>query len=735
MNVDIKILTKLLSIRLQYVLPTIIHESQTAVYGRQIGNNIHLLRDLIDLVNKNNEEACFLFLDQEKAFDRVNHSFLFKVLQQFGFGESFIQWIRVLYANASTNVLINGFLTENIALKSGVRQSCPLSALLYVLVIEILALQLRSNPNIVGFTIQGERIISSHYADDAVIKITQNKCFKEVYKELQDYEIATGARINFEKSIGLWSGKWKNRKDDPFEQLYTGTKRIKWTNRNVKYLGVYVGNDQPAKQTFNEITPKLIKRLNFWKPLRLSVLGKARVIEIFHASKLWYAANFYTIPEEISETINKAFLDYITFPKRNKKQVSRKEMEKLRCKGGLKLINLKLKSQTPKIHWLLRLITDDNLKTHRKIFNDLIGIQRGYLRGEDIIFAEEHYAKKLIIPDSSFYKEAFVGITKLNTFKQYQDINNEHLYYNPIFTTTTDVEVHEKTLTPFQGNGTLSRIKTYGDLLTAETTTAQPRLLAAIRRKKGMIHHVRESVEQNHLYALHDMKEYPFTAISPKIIYAELINHQSTEHVYTGKWGLEIPQSAPAWDEIWTTVHRSFYTEELKSTIWDQLHLNFYTTRNYNKWNNAMQPCPLCRKIPEDIFHIILECKFTKVMWKRIERKLIDIFPKPITQYEQAFGLQPSNKEEVKPLILRNWITFNLRHHVLLEERRAYHAKTPPSVQHSFTRFNIRTLEELKMKKLNYDFRNLASKFQAIVTINNVVASLVEGQYEWKQIM
>ena len=44
---------------------------------------------MIDLVNKNNEEACFLFLDQEKAFDRVNHSFLFKVLQQFGFGESF----------------------------------------------------------------------------------------------------------------------------------------------------------------------------------------------------------------------------------------------------------------------------------------------------------------------------------------------------------------------------------------------------------------------------------------------------------------------------------------------------------------------------------------------------------------------------------------------------------------------------------------------------------------------
>ena len=174
MNVDIKILTKLLSMRLMYVLPNIIHESQTAVYGRTIGNTIHLVRDIIDLANKNDEEAALLFLDQEKAFDRVSHEFLYKVLEKFGFGGSFIHWIKLLYSNASTMININGFLTSKVLLKSGVRQGCPLSPLLYVLVIEILALQLRANLNIVGFSIQGERIISSHYADDAVIKITQN---------------------------------------------------------------------------------------------------------------------------------------------------------------------------------------------------------------------------------------------------------------------------------------------------------------------------------------------------------------------------------------------------------------------------------------------------------------------------------------------------------------------------------------------------------------------------------
>ena len=88
------------------------------------------------------------------------------------------------------------FLTDKIPLNSGVRQGCPLSALLYVLVIETLALQLRTNHNIVGFTIENDKLISTHYSDDAVIKITQDRCFKEVYKDLQLYEKGSGAKIN-----------------------------------------------------------------------------------------------------------------------------------------------------------------------------------------------------------------------------------------------------------------------------------------------------------------------------------------------------------------------------------------------------------------------------------------------------------------------------------------------------------------------------------------------------------
>ena len=738
MNVDVKILTKLLSLRLVTILPTVIHESQTAVYGRTIANNVHLVRDIIELANRNDEEAALLFIDQEKAFDRVSHSFLFKVLTKFGVGDVFTNWIKLIYSNASTRINMNGFLTDKIPLNCGVRQGCPLSALLYVLVIEILALQLRANPNIVGFTIQGENIVSSHYADDAVIKITQNRCFKEVYKELKDFEKASGAKVNYDKTQGLWLGKWKNRTDDPFDGLYEDENRIKWTNKNVKYLGIYVGNEDPVSKTFKEIVPKMKKRMNFWKPLKLPSLAKSRVIEIFLASKLFYSANFYPIPDDMEGEVNNSFIDYIKFPAK-KNMVSKMEMEKLRDFGGLKLINIKLKAECPKIQWLMKLISDDNLRVHRGVFEALMMTEKCYLSGYEMIFAETSVIRRSKI-SNPFYREALLAMSKLNTYKQFADINAEHLFYNKVFVTTIDDEVHDRTLTPFRGNKILSTIRTYGDLLHAERTLSQPKLLAAVRKKKESIEFIRESTESHMIIGLYDLKEYKFDKITQKEIYSELLHEQSRDHPYAGKWGTT-RFGLIEWDKVWRSVHKQFYTENMKTSIWEQLHLNFYTTYNFNSWFRELKPCPLCRKIPEEVFHLIVECKFTKVMWKKLEKILLKILPKRPTTYEMGLGLQVSKKEEEHQILLRNWITFSLRHFIMLEENRMYKVNSEssswitPSIEKFIVKFNYSMHQELIAKMLLYDLQGLSEKFKEIVTCNNAVASVVGDVYLWADIL
>uniref|UniRef100_A0A3B4ALQ4 Reverse transcriptase domain-containing protein n=1 Tax=Periophthalmus magnuspinnatus TaxID=409849 RepID=A0A3B4ALQ4_9GOBI len=131
LNTDYKILTKILANRLRLVIASVISPTQSySVPHRDIANNI--------LTNN---------VDFRKAFDRVEHSFLWDVLRQFGFGDTFISWIQLLYQNARSRVKCNGSLTDTFPLSRSVRQGCPLSSLLYSIVAEPLAALIKKNPH------------------------------------------------------------------------------------------------------------------------------------------------------------------------------------------------------------------------------------------------------------------------------------------------------------------------------------------------------------------------------------------------------------------------------------------------------------------------------------------------------------------------------------------------------------------------------------------------------------
>ena len=408
-NTDVKIITKVLTERLLYVLPTIIHATQTAVYGRKIDQNIHLVRDLIEMANRDDDTAAFIFLDQEKAFDRVNHDFLFKTMKAFGIGENFINWVRNIYSNAASIININGFFSERIPLQRGVRQGCPLSALLYVLVIEVLAIQLRLNPNIVGFKVGGEKIVSLHYMDDTTIIIKQNRCFKEVIKELELYERATEAKVNYKKTKGLWTGSWKGRRTSPMPG-------IKWTSGDVRNLGIFFGNDNPALKTFQEIVPEFKKRLSYWKQFSLTKIGKARVVEMFLASKLVYAIKFYPIPDKFRKEIQDTIFQYVNFPLKVI-TIGQRELWKIKPNGGCKLVNIQTKSETSKAKWLMEIATNPEFKIHLETFSNLVGIQKGGNEGRDLIFMNRAFITRVMKVKDSFYKEALQSLSMIRRHK------------------------------------------------------------------------------------------------------------------------------------------------------------------------------------------------------------------------------------------------------------------------------------------------------------------------------
>ena len=128
------------------VLDQIVHPDQTcAIPGRSIIDNCHLIRDILDYANLKNIDGILLSIDQEKAFDRRAHRYLFEVLKAFGLGENFVNWIQILYNNVSASVIVNHFISTPFSVLKSVRQGCCLSPLLYVLCLEPILIKIRKD--------------------------------------------------------------------------------------------------------------------------------------------------------------------------------------------------------------------------------------------------------------------------------------------------------------------------------------------------------------------------------------------------------------------------------------------------------------------------------------------------------------------------------------------------------------------------------------------------------------
>lgn len=150
LNVDYKILSRIFANRLKTVIDKVVSPYQTCGPGRDISDTIMSVRDIIDYMDEEEQERCVLKIDQIKAFDKVSHAYLLKVLSKFGFGPNFLAWIKIFYSEICNTVKCNGFTTPYFMVKQSVRQGCPIAALLYIIAVEPLGILLRSNSCIKG---------------------------------------------------------------------------------------------------------------------------------------------------------------------------------------------------------------------------------------------------------------------------------------------------------------------------------------------------------------------------------------------------------------------------------------------------------------------------------------------------------------------------------------------------------------------------------------------------------
>ena len=135
LNVDLKIASKALAARIKKVIGSVILFDQTAyVKGRYIGESIRLIQDIIEYADEMDEEGILFSSDIEKAFDSVDHTFIFITQKKFGFGPDFIHWVKTLPNRPESCVMNNGKSTAYFGLERGTRQGDPLSPYIFILV-------------------------------------------------------------------------------------------------------------------------------------------------------------------------------------------------------------------------------------------------------------------------------------------------------------------------------------------------------------------------------------------------------------------------------------------------------------------------------------------------------------------------------------------------------------------------------------------------------------------------
>ena len=139
-------------------------------------------------------------IDFEKAFDSIEWPFLFKCLKIFNFGDNFISWIRILYTNIKSYVGNNGYYSDKFDVLRSVRQGCPISALLFILVAEILAINVRGNDKIRGITCNNRSFQITQLADDTTLFLADLESAVIRISLFQTFASVSGLTLNLDKS-------------------------------------------------------------------------------------------------------------------------------------------------------------------------------------------------------------------------------------------------------------------------------------------------------------------------------------------------------------------------------------------------------------------------------------------------------------------------------------------------------------------------------------------------------
>ena len=395
-NSDQKVLAHLIAERLKSVLTNLIGFEQYAYL-----KNRNISKALLDLkcrMKLSDWDHCVVKIDFAKAFDRVDRPYMFQLLRKMQLPESLIQLIEEIYYKTKSVIGVNGYFTKEVCIHRGVRQGCPLSALLYIIALEPLLIKLSFDKRLSRTSSR----CSVAYADDVTV-LVKSKELKHLFAIIDWFCRGTQFKVN------------KDKCDFVTNYAIPGYK----TKQTSKILGVEVGDKHAAKESTIERSLKVLSQSNKYFNQFMSLRGKSKAIMTFVIPKLLHTLRHFPASRKLVVAYQK-FCRNVLWGAGRKTEIALQHLERPVERGGIALPNLKCHILAAKINDIKTVLycDDDDLKTN---FNKLFRKKCFELK-QNIAKDLKVFKKDLVIEKGKLYLKDACQKLVINGTTTYRDI-------------------------------------------------------------------------------------------------------------------------------------------------------------------------------------------------------------------------------------------------------------------------------------------------------------------------
>ncbi|WVZ49637.1 hypothetical protein U9M48_000977 [Paspalum notatum var. saurae] len=301
-NCCVKIIAKMLTTRMQSVIPRLVDLDQTGfIRGRSITENFVYALELVQYCHKRRAPTLVLKLDFAKAFDSISWDGLLDILRVRGFDETWCSWVSCLLGTSHTAVLVNGCPGPWIQCKRGLRQSDPLSPYLFLLVADVLQAMIKREAGVQHPLVDGAPCPVLQYADDTLILLRGELAGVRRLKELLDaFAAATGLCINYSKSTMV-----PIHMDSVVVEACVDAMGCRLEGFPQTYLGLPLSTAKLRLSTFAPYIAKADRRLAGWQAPLLNPMGRAVLVNSVLSSQMVYIMCAVPLPPGVVAQVDR----------------------------------------------------------------------------------------------------------------------------------------------------------------------------------------------------------------------------------------------------------------------------------------------------------------------------------------------------------------------------------------------------------------------------------------------